>query len=248
MILSIISYSYACGDSLSTDWAGTTYTSQAAGGVATEEEAPTKFQGSIASLIANDLSGGMFVDSSAVEADVDEAEINSSKASLNVPIETREFTVDRSYLYVGKNGEGRFTLSAYGNGEDRESTTDTTQSRIYDYESLTLRLLFDRYHFLNECLGDVYLHGEIRCEVEGTYTLNNKFFRGTSDCINGPKEEPKNILYIANEETHEVALNLHIDIQGDPFNTGSFVFTGNFVIDGETKSIEELDQKNECKR
>lgn len=197
-------------------------------------------QKSIYSLIASDLLGGVFTADAITVSDFEEVSAPLEKVTLNVPVATKSYQIDTSRVYLGTDGDGKFVLSMKGSGEERLSQTENTSYRIRDYDFLTLRFIFHQYHFKNSCLGDVYLHGEIHCDVVGEYYPEKEYFSGGADCQNGPKESPNYLLYITESGNHEVGLNIHAEINGHPLSTGSYEFTGNFIIDGETKNVADL--------
>ncbi|MDO8527758.1 MAG: hypothetical protein Q7T03_08735 [Deltaproteobacteria bacterium] len=196
-----------------------------------------------------DLLGGVFrkpetSNTGAMLFDFTELESNSvsaGKTSINLsPNEkmaaTQEssFVVDSSYTFIGKAGYGRLVISLSGSGKDVSS--------VRHYAPLKLRFLFYKYAFDNRCVGEIYLHGEIQCDVEGDYNLSTQNFIGKAHCFNGPQTKPGKILYITRDHNYEIELDGGLTINGNPLLYRSYSYEGDIIIDGMKKQIEELIQ------
>ena len=197
----------------------------------------------IASLIANDLLGGVFTSGNDVKGmTLTEPNATNGKAVSNTT-DTRGFNIDTSVTFNGAEGSGKFVLSALGSGEENLKT------HIQKYTDLTLRFIFHQYLFVNNCLGNVYLHGEISCHIAGQYDPATDSFAGSADCQNGPKDSPNYILYITEADDHVVALNVRAEIHGPPLISSSYNFEGSVNVDGSTQSLADLKKDfAQCKR
>lgn len=193
----------------------------------------------VPNLIAFDVIGGLFQNAmtvNAIEADTKAAPV--SKTSLNASVVTTPVQLDASYSYGGKNGNGKMVLVETGGGED--TYTPDSNSHLYKFRPLNLRFIFYLYHFNNPCLGDVVLHGEISCAVEGQYTSQSQRFQGTAHCKNGPEDKPQTILYVTKDENYNVEMDVTLAIDGNPYNTGSYSPSGNVAVDGKSYDISSL--------
>lgn len=200
----------------------------------------------IESHIAFDVLGGVFRapsdDSKTIAFDSETNSQNPKDAVAKTSVNFSPSVIDSSYLFSGKGGHGRLIISLEGSASDANppAIVADTKETIRHYSPLNIRFLFFKYAFENRCLGTVYLHGEIHCEVEGDYTLHQQIFRGTAHCFHGPKEESKPILYITDHHNYEVELNAHLAIDGNPFVYQSYTYEGVILIDGKQRIIEGL--------
>lgn len=180
----------------------------------------------IEGYITFDLLGGVF------KKPEDSKSQAKSSTNSKPPSEAEEFSIDSSYNFIGHKGEGDLIISILAQGKD-----DNIMRR---YETFTLRFIFSKYAYENPCLGRVHIHGEIHCDLQGDYHYETKKFKGDAHCINGPKENAKNILYLTKEKNFEVGLDANLKIDGDPFLYQSYVYAGKIMIEGVEKRIEEL--------
>ncbi len=193
----------------------------------------------IPNLLAFDMIGGLFQSAMTLgEIESDATTTTIFKTSLSASVTTTPIQFDASYSYGGKNGNGKMVLVETGGGDD--TYTPDSNSHLYKFNPLGLRFLFYLYHFNNPCLGDIVLHGEIRCDVEGQYTSQNGRFQGTAHCTNGPETKPQTILYITRDTNYNVEMNVTLNIDGSPYNLASYTPSGNIGIDGKSYDISSL--------
>lgn len=163
------------------------------------------------------------------------------------PFPSEPFQIDASKNYRGLNGEGLLTLSMLGEGEEIFPSHDP-QNIIRHFSALTLRFVFHDYAFNNPCLGKVKLKGELHCEIQGDYEMKPKTFLGEAHCVDGPKENPKPILYRVPQKDFAVEVDSVLIIDGDPYRYRSYDYDGEIAIDGEKLPIKDLiHQGSSCK-
>lgn len=154
------------------------------------------------------------------------------------PIESEQIEIDYSNQYVGYEGEGKLVISALGAGEESDG--------IRHLSSLTLRFLFFNYAFNNPCLGNIYLDGEVQCEISGDYKIEKGEFLGQAHCMHGPKDDPIPILYITSQRFYEIGVDANLTIDGSIYQYKNYRYEGKITIDGENLKVEDLINSGSC--
>lgn len=197
------------------------------------------------SYMAFDVLGGVFRKNTA-EAD----SMIVAKLSLNVPppqpssseLQSSPFNIDYSNQYSGAEGKGRLVISALGSGEEFFSP-HSPDPVVRHFTALTLRFIFHNYAFNNECLGEMFLDGEVHCEIAGDYEMEKEQFLGEAHCVHGPKSNPATVLYITPQKIYELGLDAILHIDGNIYRYNSYKYDGKISIDGEEQSIEDIQPK-----
>ena len=217
------------------------------------DNSPTQNSGSILSMIAFDLVGGMFSTNSqtiknSVLSDGDSTPLSVGKVIASEK-SIKAVAIDTSFSFSGAGGNGKLTLIANGNAEKifESETSPTPQS--YQFRNLNLRFLFFNYTYYHDCLGKIRVDGEISCKIIGDYNLRNENFVGKALCRNGYQEDRSTLLYMSDEANYEVSLETLLEIEGNPFNFSSYYYSGQITIDGVINEIETLlSANNTCQK
>lgn len=201
--------------------------------------------------MAFDVLGGVFR-KNRTEAD----SMIVAKLSLNVPppptvppqqpqepssptLQSSPFEIDHSNQYSGYEGKGRLVISALGSGEEL-FPPNSPEPIVRHFTALTLRFIFHNYAFNNQCLGEMFLDGEVHCEITGDYEMEKEQFLGEAHCVHGPKSNPATLLYITPKKIYQLGIDANLHIDGDLYRYRSYQYEGKIFIDGEEHSIEDL--------
>ena len=146
-----------------------------------------------------------------------------------------ELSPDISYNYSGRDGKGDLTLNISGSGIEKKIVVGSNTYTTREFSPLNLQFLFFNYAFYNPCLGEVRLNGAILCAATGEYKAGR--FIGTAHCASGDGE---NINYKTTSASYEISLDANLKIGGNIYSYGSYSYSGNVIINGETKKIEDV--------
>lgn len=211
---------FSCGQTDGGQWEETT--GEKAASLYLSESLPA---GTLENQITLDVLGGMFrTDTSSSQ------NMFLSKSTQT----TTELAPDISYEYSGMDGKGELVLSISGSGVEKEIKTGSSTYTTRTFSPLQLRFLFFNYAYLNPCLGEVRLTGEISCEITGEYKAGR--FIGKSHCANGEGEK---ISYKVAGSVYEIGLDADLNIGGNIYSYSSYSYTGTITINNESKKIED---------
>lgn len=194
--------------------------------------------------IVNDVLGGAL--SSTVKPDAFSFdEIKQKTMTLNA-----EFTSDTSEINVNfafKDEDGADSLSITTSGKVEEIITPGTQGSILDFSPLKVLITFTNFQFTNACGVKQSFTGDMECRVDGNYNRNDSNFKGYGTCVSGTEAKRGNLVDHFNNEDHQLNFSVNFLVDGNPFTTESYSFTGQFFVDNRLVMVgSSAEQKNTC--
>lgn len=164
------------------------------------------------------------------------------------PLEETHFVIDVGFNFNGKGGHGKMALSATGEGISY-SEKSSEEPKILHFSPLNLQFSFHNYAFDSTCVEDVKLDGIIDCKIEGDYEVDKNKFLGEAICQSAPHNESIFIVYRTPFKDYWITFNATLKIDGNPYRYDSYSYTGDIIIDGESKKIESLvSQSGRCSK
>lgn len=207
------------------------------GGIASDSIDPASMTLSgLSDFVVDEIVGEEEVAEEETEASEEESE-ETTKLSINAPLERGYSQSNDSFEYEGPNG-GSLFITASGMIEEIDMG-QTDNNALVRFFPMQVHFTFENYDYTNSCGVRAVVNGTLSCKLTGSFFRESEILDANGNCATGGEGMGGSILYSLNQqESHDLNVHTTVKVNGPWYELTSYNLIGNYVLDKRSGNID----------
>lgn len=169
----------------------------------------------------------------------DDSSDDTSKLSINIPIQRLHTPIADTYEYASVSGEGTLSIIVAGDIEELDVHVDV--KRAIRFFPIEVTFSFDKFDYVNSCGLPAVITGNVSCKLQGTLHRQSEILTGSGSCATGTNTMAGTVLYdLGTQEEHDLFVQTAVTANGPWYELTSYRLSGTYMLDRRTGMLDAV--------